>query len=125
MEETLAAINLPAWPDPDFDGQLFSEVVLRYSQQGLGGDHIELDMIYNGEGTGGVWEKKVGIIPGRNVFYYFVVTLAEPLILETINREALTEALQSPEGTHMQDSATRKYKIEKWAMPDPRKPTTC
>ena len=117
LEETLAATNLPAWPD--LGNQLFSEVVLRYSQEGLDEQYIALDMAPVRGDKGVVWEGDVGIIPGRNVFYYFEVTLVEPVKLEIVNRDALAEALFSPDGTTTLP-ASREYIIESWSMPDPR-----
>ena len=52
-----------------------------------------------------------------NVYYYFEVTLAEPVEFKTINREALAEALQSGTTT---EKAEKTYTIRSWAMPDPR-----
>ena len=68
---------------------------------------------------GVVWEGNVGIIPGRNVYYYFEVTLVEPVTLELVNPEAVYVALNNPEGTHNLDP-TNKYTISSWAMPDPK-----
>ena len=117
LEETLAATNLPAWPD--LSNQLFSGVVLRYSQTGLDGDYIAVDMDPVRGDKGVIWESEIGILPKGNTYYYFEVTLAEPVELEVINREAIAAALQSQDGTHSLD-ATRTYRIESWAMPDPR-----
>ena len=91
LEETLAATNLPAWPGSGL--QIFSEVVLRYSQEGLDGEYISLQMDPYNEDKGVVWKGDVGIIPGRNVFYYFEVTLTEPVMLSIVNPVALGEAI--------------------------------
>ena len=117
LEETLAATNLPAWPA--LQNQIFSEVVLRYSQEGLDEQYIALQMNPVPTDKGVVWEGDVGIIPGRNVYYYFEVTLAEPVKLEIVNREALAEALFSSDGK-TSHPATREYIINSWSMPDPR-----
>ena len=121
LEETLAATNLPAWPavDPEGFPKIFREVVLRYSQEGLDGEYIALQMEPYDEDKGVVWKGDVGIIPGRNVFYYFEVTLVEPVMLNIVNPIALGEAIASPHGTH-DEGATKEYRIASWAMPDPR-----
>ena len=117
LEETLAATNLPAWPA--LGNQLFSGVVLRYSQEGLDGEYIALDMNPMHEAEGVVWKGNVGIIPGRSVYYYFEVTLDDPVKLELINAAALGAALLSKDGTHS-ELVVNEYKISSWAMPDPR-----
>ena len=117
LEETLAATNLPAWPGSGL--QIFSEVVLRYSQEGLDGQYISLQLDPYHEDKGVVWKGDVGVIPGRNVFYYFEVTLTEPVMLNIVNPVALGEAVISPDGTH-DEEATKTYTIDSWAMPDPR-----
>ncbi|MYF97803.1 hypothetical protein F4212_01515 [Candidatus Poribacteria bacterium] len=117
LEERLAATNLPAWPD--LGNQLFSGVVLRYSQTGLDGDYIAVDMDPVPGDNGVVWESEIGILPKGSTYYYFEVTLAEPVKLEIINRDALAELLASPDGTTTVP-ATREYIINSWSMPDPR-----
>ena len=117
LEERLAATNLPAWPD--LGNQLFSGVVLRYSQTGLDGDYIAVDMDPVPGDNGVVWESEIGILPKGSTYYYFEVTLAEPVKLEIINRDALAEILASPDGTTT-SPATREYIINSWSMPDPR-----
>ncbi len=117
LEETLAATNLPAWPD--LGNQIFSKVELRYSQEGLDTDKISLSMMPRQTDKGVVWEADVGIIPGRSVYYYFEVTLVEPVKLEIVNRDALAEALFSPDGKTSYP-ASREYTIKSWSMPDPR-----
>ncbi len=126
LDETLAAMNLPAWPNANFDNQLFSGVVLRYSQTGIDGEYIAVDMDPVQSEKGVVWESEIGIPPPKeerdpaaNIYYYFEVTLAEPVMLELINPEALSEAVNSVDGTHTLE-ATRTYEINSWAMPDPR-----
>ena len=75
LEETLAATNLPAWPG--LSAQLFSNVVLRYSQTGLNGDYIAVNMQPTTALDGGVvWETEIGVTAG-STYYYFEVTLAE------------------------------------------------
>ncbi len=128
LEEKLAATNLPAWPDPNFDNQLFSGVELRYSQTGIDGEYISVDMEedVNPETGGVVWVKEIGVPPPKeksdpaaNIYYYFEVTLAEEVMLEIINPEALGVAIQSTDGTHSLD-ATKTYTFDSWRMPDPR-----
>ena len=70
LEETLAATNLPAWPDWDENDQLFESVVLRYSQDGLRGNYIAVDMdpVPGENEKGYAWESKIGIIPRGSVF---------------------------------------------------------
>ena len=122
LEETLAATNLPAWPDSDNQfTPIFSGVALRYSKTGLDGDYISVPMEIGDvqREKGIVWEFDLGINPGENVYYFFEVTLDEPLTLKVINPEALAAAIDSPDGTHTK-SATNTYRIESWAMPDPR-----
>ena len=119
LEETLAATNLPAWPGSGL--QIFKEVVLRYSQEGLDGEYISLQMDPYHEDKGVVWRGDVGIIPGRNVFYYFEVTLDEPVkLVDIVNPAALGAAILSPDGTHDKDAVKQYPMIESWAMPDPR-----
>ena len=122
LEETLAATNLPASPAPDPDGfpRIFKEVVLRYSQEGLDGEYISLQMDPYDEDKGVVWKGDVGVIPGRNVFYYFEVTLIEPVMLNIVNPVALGEAIASPHGIHDEEAVKEYQRIESWAMPDPR-----
>ncbi len=132
LEETLAAANLPAWPGLPLrdDGQphrIFSAVKLIYSQQGLDQQFIDVQMNPVPTDKGVVWEFDVGIIPGRNVYYYFEVTLEESVKLEIVNREALAEALFSPDGKVVvppgvdpEDYILREYPINSWSMPDPR-----
>ena len=118
LEETLAATNLPAWPS--LDTQLFSGVVLRYSQTGLTGDYIAVDMQSAAGKDGVVWKTEIGIPLGVSTYYYFEVTLAEPVSFTTLDREAL--AAMDPTTLTFAEvlSATREYTIESWAMPDPR-----
>ena len=118
LEEALAATNLPAWPGSGL--QIFSEVVLRYSQEGLDGEYISLQMDPYNEDKGVVWKGDVGIIPGRNVFYYFEVTLQEPVYLDIVNPIAFGEAILSPDGTHKQVIDEDPIEITHWVMPDPR-----
>ncbi len=117
LEESLAATNLPAWPA--LANQIFSGVVLRYSQTGLDGEYIAVDMEpVHGE-NGVVWESKIGILPKGSTYYYFEVTLVEPVMLEVINPEAVFEALDSKTATHNL-SPTKTYPISSWSMPDPK-----
>jgi hypothetical protein len=119
LEETLAATNLPAWPALGVNAQLFSSVVLRYSQTSPSGEYGAADMqpIQQEDGSF-VWETSdVRIIPG-NTYYYFEVKLVEPVTLEVLNREALAKALFSDAA--QTEDATVIHTIEGWAMPDPR-----
>ena len=119
LEETLAATNLPAWPALGVNAQLFSSVVLRYSQTSPSGEYGATDMqpIQQEDGSF-VWETSdVRIIPG-NTYYYFEVKLVEPVTLEVLNREALAKALFSDAA--QTEDATVIHTIEGWAMPDPR-----
>ena len=120
LEETLAATNLPAWPS--LDTGLFSNVVLRYSQTSLTGDYIAVDMQPMVGENGVVWETEIGIPLGVSTYYYFEVTLAEPVELTTFSREKLAEISQNPHTVSLEGilSATTVLRIESWAMPDPR-----
>ena len=72
-------------------------------------------------GKGGVvWETEIGIPLGVSTYYYFEVTLLEPVSFTTLDREAL--AAMDPTTITLAEvlSATREYTIESWAMPDPR-----
>ena len=123
LEETLAATNLPAWPG--LSTQLFSNVVLRYSQTGLNGDYIAVDMQPTTGAEGGVaWETEIGVTAG-STYYYFEVTLAEPVTLEVLDREKIAGIVQhvlAGNTVSMAEvlQATKSYTIEGWAMPDPR-----
>ena len=123
LEETLAATNLPAWPG--LSAQLFSNVVLRYSQTGLNGDYIAVNMQpTTGVDGGVVWETEIGVTAG-STYYYFEVTLAEPVTLEVLDREKIAAIVQHVlAGNTVSMSqvlqATNDYTIEGWAMPDPR-----
>ena len=123
LEETLAATNLPAWPG--LSSQLFSSVVLRYSQTGLNGDYISVEMQpATGADGGVVWETEIGITAG-STYYYFEVMLAEPVTLEVLDREKIAAIVQHVLGGNTVSmaevlNATKSYTIEGWAMPDPR-----
>ena len=120
LEETLAATNLPAWPS--LNTELFSRVVLRYSLEGLNGTYSAIDMQSMIGRDGFVWEAEIGIPPGTGVYYYFEVTLAEPVEFTTFSREKLAEISQSPHTVSLEAimAATTTLRIESWAMPDPR-----
>ena len=131
LDETLAATNLPALPDADFGGnKIFSGVVLRYSQTGIDGEYIAVDMEPMQGEKGVVWVSEIGIPPPKeakdpaaNIFYYFEVTLSETVTLEVINPEALGAAANSVDGTFDPTEvgqATKTYEIDSWAMPDPK-----
>ncbi len=122
LDESLAATNLPAWPA--LNTQLFSNVELLHSQSGLEGNYVSIPMQPTQGANGVVWETTIGV-PSGSTYYYFAVTLAEPVELEVLDREAVAELTKRVlEGTTVQladvISATKTYTIEKWAMPDPR-----
>ena len=119
LEETLAATNLPAWPGLD-DAQLFSEVALRYSHTGVEGDYIDVAMDPMVGEKGVVWEKEIGIPTGTTTYYYFAVTLAEPVEFKTIDRKAVASMDPTTVTLEAFLNATHTYRIEGWAMPDPR-----
>ncbi len=125
LEEALAATNLPAWPAlEDNLEQLFSQVILRHSTTGLNGNYIGIDMQPTFGPDGVVWQTEVDVTQGSN-YYYFEVTLANPVTLEVLDRVKLAEFAKSTlEGNLVSMAevlgATRTYDIEKWAMPDPR-----
>ncbi len=120
LEETLAATNLPAWPS--LDTQLFSEVYLRYSKTGLKADYDRLPMQAILGENGVVWETEIGIPLGTNIYYYFDVTLLEPVKFETFSREKLAEIFKDPHTISLAAilDATTELPVERWAMPDPR-----
>ena len=131
LEETLAAINLPALPDAEFGGnKIFSGVVLRYSQTGIDGEYISVDMDPMVGEKGVVWVSEIGVPPPKeardpaaNIYYYYEVTLSEPVTLEVINPAALGAAINSVDGTFDPEEfgeATKTYEIDSWAMPDPK-----
>ncbi|MYC76733.1 hypothetical protein F4X10_13290 [Candidatus Poribacteria bacterium] len=120
LEETLAATNLPAWPS--LGTQLFSAVDLRYSQTGPKGPYDKHSMSpVNGE-NGVVWEIDIGIPAGRTVYYYFAVTLLEPVEFVTLSREKLAAIALDPHNISLAAimNATTTLPITSWAMPDPR-----
>ncbi len=120
LEETLAATNLPAWPD--LNAQLFSSVTLRYSNAGLMADYIAIDMQPVSGENGVVWETELGIPPGGSTYYYFEVVLAEPLNFTALDRDAI--AALDPTTVTLADvfdpANLHKIRIDGWAMPDPR-----
>ena len=119
LEETLAATNLPAWPD--LNAQLFSSVTLRYSNAGLMADYIAVDMQPVSGENGVVWETTFGI-PRGSTYYYFEVVLAEPLNFTALDRDAI--AALDPTTVTLADvfdpANLHKIRIDGWAMPDPR-----
>ena len=116
LEEALAATNLPAWPS--LDTQLFSGVVLHYSNTGPNGSYTPVDMHSNG----GTWEAEVPVPTGGSTYYYFEVTLTEPVEFMTLSREKLAEIFQDPHTVSLAAilGATTVLEIPSWAMPDPR-----
>ena len=121
LEETLAATNLPAWPNSDT--QLFFDVKLRYSDDGPMGDYTVIDMEpidrINEDGINEVvWEVEVGIPPSGSVYYYFEVALTESVRFKTLDRNAVLDSTTVTLDDVL--NATRFYEIKGWAMPDPR-----
>ena len=120
LEETLAATNLPAWPD--LDAQLFDGVTLRYSNDGPMGEYIGVEMDAVTGATGVVWETKLGLPAGGSTYYYFVVDLAEDLTFTALDREAI--AALDPTTVTLADvlnpAHLHQITITGWAMPDPR-----
>ena len=118
LEEVLAATNLPAWSS--LNTQLFTSVTLRYSGTTPKDEYAAYPMQPTFGENGVVWETQVDISLRGNHYYYFEVTLTEPLVLKTLDREALASA--DPETITLADilNATREYQIDGWAMPDPR-----
>ena len=123
LEETLAATNLPAWPNSDTG--LFSTVNLRYSLDGpspmRGYTSIPMDPIdrINEDGINEVvWEYELGIPDTGSVYYYFEVVLVESVRFKTLNREAVLDSTTVTLDDVL--NATREYEITRWAMPDPR-----
>ena len=118
LEETLAAVNLPAWPS--IDGPLFSNVILHHSTS-RNGDYTPVGMMQSTDGNNGVvWEAEVDIPVGASTYYYFKVMLAEPVSFTTLDREKL--AAMDPNTITFEEilSAKREYPIDHWSMPDPR-----
>ena len=120
LEETLAATNLPAWPS--LDTQLFFGVDLRYSQTGLKGDYLSVPMQSMVGKDGVVWETEIGIPLGTSIYYFFEVTLLEPVKFETLSREKLAEIFKDPHTMSLAAilDATIELPVRSWAMPDPR-----
>ena len=119
LDETLAATNLPAWPN--LGSQLFSSVTLRYSNTGpKEQNYIAVDMQPTSGNNGVVWEAEIGIPSKGSTYYYFEVMLAEPVEFMTLDREAI--AAMDPTTVTLAEflSATKEYRIDGWAMPDPR-----
>ena len=118
LEEVLAATNLPAWSS--LNTQLFASVTLRHSGTTPRDEYAAYPMQPTVGENGVVWETEVNISPRGNHYYYFEVTLTEPLVLKTLDREVLASA--DPDTITLADilNATREYQIDGWAMPDPR-----
>ena len=127
LEETLAATNLPAWPALEDElEQLFQNVTLYHSynlNEGYTGYPMQPKFGLNGV----VWETMIDVdVTQDNNFYYYHVELANPLTLETLNRQKLAELLEQASGGDgiptVSDilNATKTYTINEWSMPDPR-----
>ena len=126
LEEALAATNLPAWPALENNlEQLFEQVTLRYSNAGPNSGYSAFSMQPTFGREGVVWEAEMDIPAGGNIYYYFEVTLANPVTLEILDREQLAKLAKSAlAGTSPEIAdvlnATKHYEIEMWSMPDPR-----
>ncbi len=122
LEETLAATNLPAWPD--LKTQLFSDVRLRWATE-LDAPIYEADTmtaVTQPDGTT-VWEFKADIPADRgSTYYYFEVTLAEPVHFRTLDRQAIVDLdRETVTLDAIFDEVNRHvYTIDRWVMPDPR-----
>ena len=126
LDESLAASNLPAWPTSTTG--LFSGVNLWYSNDRLEGYQM-VPMMASADAAGGVvWETEVPDIPlGNNVYYYFEVTLYEPVALDILQRSKLLAlSLNPPEdpaellGEIANARLDPPLEITRWSMPDPR-----
>ena len=124
LEETLAAANLPAWPG-SMTTPLFKSVDLRW--------HTDMNApIYEREPMNAVtqldgttvWEFTEDIPADRvSTYYYFEVTLKEPVHFKTLDREAVAKMLEEkPDTISLEDILDTQHAItiEKWVMPDPR-----
>ena len=128
LEEALAATNLPAWPAlEDNLEQLFDEVTLRYSTEGLHGRYTGYKMDPTFTENGVVWETDEIEVTQGNSFYYFDVTLAIPLTLQVLDREQLEIlAKAAVEGNLpsisdvLNATLDPPLEIKMWSMPDPR-----
>ncbi len=126
LDESLAATNLPAWPTSTTG--LFSGVNLWYSYDRLEGYQM-VPMMANVDAAGGVvWETAVEDIPlGNNVYYYFEVTLYEPVALDILSRYKLLALSENPPkdpaellGEIANATLDPPLEITSWSMPDPR-----
>ena len=122
LEETLAATNLPAWPN--LNTRLFAEVRLRWATTPDAKIYESEDMSPEtmADGTT-VWEFDAKIPADRgSTYYYFEVKLAEPVLFRTLDREAL--AAMDPETLTLDDIFDEVNQhaltIDGWVMPDPR-----
>ena len=127
LDESLAATNLPAWPTSTTGG-VFSGVNLWYSYDRLEGYQMVPMMASTGAVGGVVWETAVEDIPlGNNVYYYFEVTLDEPVALDILQRSQLVELSLNPpkDPAELLDAIANAtldppLEIARWSMPDPR-----
>ena len=126
LDESLAATNLPAWPTSTTG--LFSGVNLWYSHDRLEGYQM-VPMMASADAAGGVvWETAVEDIPlGNNVYYYFEVTLYEPVALDILSRYELLALSENPPkdpaellGAIANATLDPPLEITSWSMPDPR-----
>jgi methionine-rich copper-binding protein CopC len=126
LEEALAATNLPSWPALEDElEQLFKNVTLYHSDNGLNGRYTGYPMQPTFGPNGVVWETTIDVTQG-NSFYYYHVELAHSLMLKTLDREVLAELFKEASGGGAIPTvsdilyATKTYSITQWSMPDPR-----
>ncbi len=127
LDESLAATNLPAWPTSTTG--LFSGVNLRYAYDQLQEEYETVPMMASADAAGSVvWETAVEDIPlGNNVYYYFEVTLYEPVALDILSRYKLLALSENPPedpaellGAIADATLDPPLEITRWSMPDPR-----
>ena len=126
LDESFAAGHLPAWPTSSTG--VFSDVKLRYSYERLGDYSEEMPMTPEVTNKGVTWKTAVDDIPlGSNVYYYFEVTLAEPVTLDILSRSKLLALSLDPPsnpGELLAKVADARLEppleITHWSMPDPR-----
>ena len=120
LDESLAATNLPAWPS--LDTGLFSGVTLYHSNSREEG-YVPVEMMQSTDGNNGVvWEAEVDVPVGGSTYYYFKVTLVDPVSFTTLDRKALADL--DPNTITFEDIVDAitdpPYEISHWTMPDPR-----
>ena len=126
LDESFAAGHLPAWPTSSTG--VFSDVKLRYSYERLGAYPGEMPMTPEVTNKGVTWKTAVDDIPlGSNVYYYFEVTLAEPVTLDILSRSKLLALSLAPPDDPAdllkavaEATLDPPIEITRWMMPDPR-----